>query len=57
MDRNFEIVVSVNQAFLSRLDSWCRLQPENPHRSEAIRRLAADALLLSETVMRQQSRS
>jgi hypothetical protein len=57
MSDNFEIVVSVDQAFLSRLDAWCKCHPENLPRSAAIRLLAAEALALNEALLALQSKS
>jgi hypothetical protein len=51
-----DIVVSVERPFLDRLDSWCRRQPDKPGRSEAVKVLVEEALILSEALARQQSR-
>lgn len=57
MSETFEIVINVDRTFLSRLDFWCKCQPENPPRSDAIRRLAGEALALNEALLRHQSKS
>lgn len=51
MSENFEIVVSVDRIFLSRVDAWCKWHPDKPQRSEAIRRLAAEALTSNEAML------
>jgi hypothetical protein len=40
----FQIGVRVDEAFLRRLDAWCRQQIDMPARPEALRRLAERAL-------------
>ena len=57
MSENFEIVVSVDRTFLSRLDVWCKCQPDRPQHSDAVRRLAAEALALHEANLGLQSKS
>jgi metal-responsive CopG/Arc/MetJ family transcriptional regulator len=57
MSKRREIVVSVDQSFVGRLDLWCKSQPSMPARSEAIRQLAYEALLLSEVMIRLESKA
>jgi hypothetical protein len=51
-----DIVVSVDRPFIVRLDSWCHQQPTKPARSEAVKLLVEEALVLREAVIRQQAR-
>lgn len=41
-DRPFQM--RLNEEFLAKIDNWRRMQPDMPHRSEAIRRLVESAL-------------
>jgi metal-responsive CopG/Arc/MetJ family transcriptional regulator len=51
-----DIVVSVDRPFLERLDLWRRREPGKPERSEAVKALVEEALILREALSRQQTR-
>ena len=51
-----DIIVSVDRPFIVRLDSWCRQQSTKPARSEAVKLLVEEALVLREALVRQQAR-
>ena len=50
MSEHSEISVQVDDAFLKRLDLWSAHQHDKPPRAEALRRLAQEALTLSEEI-------
>ena len=56
MSERIEITVHLDQAFLDRLDRWCRYQPDRPERSAAILRLTDEALTLGEALLRIQAK-